>query len=146
MNEVLLKKKEALIKNIKERDMEEFFTVRDSTDGKMVFFDASESTQHGAKLSFRIYLDESVFNVVQIAFYLLTDNNKRTLLLEKINEKNVKTGFSKYILGDDNVLTVEFTYSVLNEDFNPAFLIDLLMLQMETLDNEVYPDFMESLA
>ena len=66
--------------------------------------------------------------------------------VEKINEKNVKTGFSKYILGDDNILTVEFTYSVLNEDFNPAFLIDLLMLQMETLDNEVYPEFKESLT
>ncbi len=146
MELALQKKKEILMQHIKDRDMEEFFVVRDATDGNVVFFDGRETLENNAKIAFRMYLDVSAFNVVRINFYLLTDNAKRARLLEEVNERNNNSSFVKFFLSEDNSLNLEFTYAVLNEEFNPAFFVELLMLQLEMLEKVIYDDFMKVLA
>ena len=49
MNPMLTAKKDALLKLIKERDMKDFFTIRDAGDESTTFFDARETLKNGKK-------------------------------------------------------------------------------------------------
>lgn len=143
MEQILLDKKEALLTLLKEREILEFFQVRDASDNSCVYVDGRETLKNGSQATFRIILDSNPITSTRINFYQLLDSGKRSEMIETINQVNEHVSFSKFFLSADNLLTVEFSYTVPNELFRPEVLLDLVNFQLDMIDDFAYHELVE---
>lgn len=146
MEQTLLDKKNQFITFLKDREIFEFFEVRDASDNSCVYVDGRETLKNGALAKFRIILDTNPITSARIFFYQLLDSEKRSALIEAINQVNEHVSFSKFFLAADNLLTVEFSYTVPNEMFKPEVLMDLISFQLDMLDDFAYHELVEKVV
>lgn len=143
MEQVLLDKKNILIDLLKEREILEFFEIRDASDNSCVYVDGRETLKSGTIVMFRVILDSSPITSARFSFYQLLDSAKRSEMIEAINQVNEHVSFSKFFLASDNMLTSEFSYTAPGELFKPQILMELINFQLDMIDDFAYHEIVE---
>ena len=146
MEQILLDKKNILIELLKERELIEFFEIRDASDNSCVYVDGRETLKNGTPARFRIILDSSPITSARISFYQLLDSDKRSAMIEAINQVNEHVSLSKFFLASDNLLTAEFSYTAPGEFFKPEILMELINFQLDMIDEFAYHELVEKVV
>lgn len=112
-------------------------------DGGGVFFRTRQSFDNGGSVvivaSFnekQTIVDLQIFDIAHI-----TNPLKKDAVYQLLNDLNGGYRFSKF-LEYEGKITAQYSYLISEENFNPAVIMDILIMLVETAE-ESYPKFMK---
>lgn len=112
-------------------------------DGGGVFFRTKQSFDNGGSVVVVASFNEKQ-NIVDLQIFdiaNITNPLKKDAVYQLLNDLNGGYRFSKF-LEYEGKITAQYSYSISEENFNPAVIMDILIMLVETAE-ESYPKFMK---
>ena len=136
-------KKTLLEEALRKKSMEDMFTVVE--EDNLVLFRTFQDIYANNCLS-GIMISESAYTMINIFFGKLGMEEKRSEVLELINDLNRTYSVNKFVLSENDELIFQVPYISLLEDFNGDIVIDLLRDLLVILVKKEYIKFQDILG
>ena len=133
-------KKTLLEEALRKKSMEDMFTVVE--EDNLVLFRTFQDIYANNCLS-AIMISESAYTMINIFFGKLGMEEKRSEVLELINDLNRTYSVNKFVLSENDELIFQVPYISLLEDFNGDIVINLLRDLLVILVKKEYIKFQE---
>ena len=136
-------KKTLLEEALRKKSMEDMFTVVE--EDNLVLFRTFQDIYANNCLS-AIMISESAYTMINIFFGKLGMEEKRSEVLELINDLNRTYSVNKFVLSENDELIFQVPYISLLEDFNGDIVINLLRDLLVILVKKEYIKFQDILG
>ena len=136
-------KKTLLEEALRKKSMEDMFTVVE--EDNLVLFRTFQDIYANNCLS-AIMISESAYTMINIFFGKLGMEEKRSEVLELINDLNRTYSVNKFVLSENDELIFQVPYISLLEDFNGDIALVLLKTLYHMLTNNAYDKFEDILG